>query len=206
MFFKRVSFSFAFVLALGLGPGVAHATLVVGTGPPANAVGAGWAFNSSHSYAGQFSLQGNMTIDSVQGYFSTEAGNATISLFSNSEDGEGGFIPGSELHASSFATALGALAWNGVSALNWSVSQGTYWIVFSASYSTASQSSMPGMAANPLGGYALQQGGQWFDAAELGLDQGLRVGASATVPEPGSMALFGLGLLAVGFLRRGKQA
>lgn len=206
MFFKRLSLSFGFLLALCLAPGTAQATLVVDTGTPSNAIGTGWAFNGSHSYAGRFSLLGGMTIDSIQGYFSTATGSAGISLFSNSEDGDGGFVPGSTLYTASVATAAGPLAWNGVSALNWHVLQGTYWIVFTSTYGTAGQTSMPGLAGNPLGGYALTQGGHWYDAAELGLAQGLRIDATADVPEPGSIALFGLGLIAIGVSRRCKQA
>lgn len=208
MLFKRLSFSLAFLLALGLAPGLARATLVVDTGTPDNAVGAGWAFNSAHSYAGQFSLAGALTINSIQGYFNADVGSVTISLFSDAQDGDGGFIPGAALRSTTFATGLGALAWTGASALNWAVGQGTYWIVFTSTYSTASQSSMPGTAANPLGDYALTQGGQWYDASDLGLAQGLRVDASAaaaSVPEPGGMTLFGLGLIGVGALRRRRR-
>ena len=200
MLFKRFIFSVACLLALA--PGLAQASLIADTGTPSNAVGAGWAFNSGHSYAGQFSASGELTINTVQGYFSTDEGNVSISLFSNSEDGDGGFIPGSLLQSTSIVTRLGALAWNGASGLNWNVGQGTYWVVFNASWGSASQSSMPGMAGNPLSGYALMQGGQWYDAADLGLDQGLRVDAAAAVPEPASMALFGLGLIGAVVVRR----
>ena len=208
MFFKRLSFSFAFLLALGLAPGAARATLVVDTGTPNNAVGAGWAFNSAHSFAGQFSLAGGLTINSIQGYFNTDVGSVTISLFSDAEDDDGGFIPGAALKSTTFNTGVGALAWTGASALNWAVGQGTYWVVFTSTYGAGSQVSMPGTAANPLANYALTQAGQWYNAADFGLAQGLRVNASAAaaaVPEPGGMALFGLGLIGVGVLTRRRR-
>lgn len=207
MFFERLRMTVVFLLALGVAPGVAQAALVTDTGTPSNAVGAGWAFNSGHSYAGRFSVPSDLTINSIEGYFSTDAGEVSISLFSNSADGEGGFIPGSALRSASFATSLGEAAWHAAAGLNWAVEQGSYWVVFTSTYGSESQASMPGAVASALDGYALEQGGQWHDAAGLGLDQGLRVDASAmAVPEPGSMALFGLGLAVVGMASRRKRA
>jgi hypothetical protein len=207
MLFERLRFTLVLLLALGVAPAVSQAALVADTGTPSNAVGAGWAFNSGHSYAGRFSVPGATTIDKVEGYFSSDAGEVGISLFSSSADGEGGFIPGNALRSASFATGVGEAAWRGLAGLNWAVGEGSYWIVFSATWDSASQASMPGAAPGPLDGYALQQGGQWYVAAGLGLNQGLRVDASAAaVPEPGSMALFALGLAVVGVASRRKRA
>lgn len=204
MFFKRLSF----ILALCLAAGAAQAALVVDTGTPSNAVGGGWAFNSNHSYAGRFSVTGALTIDSIAGYFSTDVGTVGVSLFSNSGDGDGGFVPGSVLQSASVATGAGALAWNGASALDWKVGAGTYWVVFTSSYGAGSQSSMPGMAPQALDGYALMQGGQWYDAASLGLGQGLRVDGVlvSSVPEPAGTTMLIVGLAGIGALaRRRKQ-
>ncbi|MYN18723.1 PEP-CTERM sorting domain-containing protein [Rugamonas sp. FT107W] len=203
MFFRRLSF----ILALCLASGAAQAALVVDTGTPSNAVGSGWAFNGNHSYAGRFSVAGALTIDSISGYFSTDAGTVGVSLFSNSGDGDGGFIPGSVLQTASVATAAGALAWNGVSALDWKVGPGTYWVVFTSSYSAGSQSSMPGMAPQALGAYALMQGGQWYDASFLGLGQALRVDGAlvSSVPEPAGTTMLIVGLAGIGALARRRK-
>lgn len=203
MFFKRLSFIFALCLAAG----AAQAAVVVDTGTPSNAVGSGWAFNSNHGYAGQFSVTGALTIASIAGYFSTDAGTVDVSLYSNSADGDGGFIPGSALQSASVATSAGALAWNGVSALDWKVGPGTYWVVFTSSYGAGSQSSMPGMAPQALDGYALMQGGQWYDATFLGLGQGLQVDGVvvSSVPEPGGMTMLIVGLAGIGALARRRK-
>jgi hypothetical protein len=51
------------------------------------------------------------------------------------------------------------------------------------------------------------QGGQWYDATSLGLNQGLRVDgvAVASVPEPGGMAMFAVGLAGIGALARRRR-
>ncbi|NHZ96058.1 PEP-CTERM sorting domain-containing protein [Massilia sp. CCM 8734] len=205
MLFERLRFTVVLLFTLGCAPALAQAALVVDTGTPSNAIGAGWAFNSGHSYAGRFALSAATTINSIEGYFGTDAGEVGISLFSNSADGEGGFIPGNALRSASFATGVGEAGWRGLAGLDWAVGEGSYWIVFTATWDSASQASLPGAAARPLAGYALEQGGQWYDAAGLGLDQGLHVDASA-VPEPGGMALFGLGLAVLGVVSRRKRA
>ncbi|NHZ90754.1 PEP-CTERM sorting domain-containing protein [Massilia sp. CCM 8733] len=205
MLFERLRLTVVLLCTFACLP--AQAALVADTGTPTNGIGAGWAFNSGHSYAGRFTVPGAMTINSVEGYFGTDAGEVGISLFGNSADGEGGFIPGSMLRSASFATGVGEAAWRGLAGLDWAVGEGSYWIGFTSTWDSASQASMPGAADKPLAGYALEQGGQWYDAAGLGLDQGLRVDASAmAVPEPGSMALFGLGLGVVGVVGRRKRA
>ncbi|NHZ36722.1 PEP-CTERM sorting domain-containing protein [Massilia rubra] len=207
MLFERLRFTAVLLFTLGCAPALAQAALVADTGTPSSTIGAGWAFNSGHSYAGRFALPAATTINSVEGYFGTDAGEVGISLFSNSADGEGGFIPGGALRLASFATGVGEAGWRGLAGLDWAVGEGSYWIVFTATWDSASQASMPGAAASPLAGYALEQGGQWFDAAGLGLDQGLRVEASAVaVPEPGGMALFGLVLAVLGMVSRRKRA
>lgn len=208
MFFKRLSFSLAFLLALGLAPGLARATLVVDTGTPNNAVGTGLSFNSTRSFAGQFSLAGGLTINSIQGYFNTDVGSVTISLFTDGEGFDGGVSPDTSLRSTTFNTGVAALAWTGASALNWAVGPGTYWVVFTSTYAAGSQSSMVGTVANRLDAYAMTQNGHWYDAVDLDLAQGLRIDASAataSVPEPGTMALFGLGLIGVGALTRRRR-
>jgi len=192
-------------LAFGFASALAQAAYVVDTGTPNGSKD--WVFSKNQYFAGEFALTGDYVLNSILGYFSTEAGTVDIAIHSDA-----GNMPGSILYSTSLATFSGGQNWNGASALNWSLTAGNYWVSFKPSYSGAS-TSMYGVVASPMLRYGQGRGNYvWANEASHYFDYlgiGVRIDATsiaamptAAVPEPSSILMYGAGLAGLALLVR----
>ncbi|HSD36836.1 MAG TPA: PEP-CTERM sorting domain-containing protein [Rhodocyclaceae bacterium] len=187
----------AAALAFALASGGAQATNIVDTGTPG---GWGLTFDKTQYFAGEFSLLDDSSINGIQGYFATAAGNVGISVLSNFGD-----LPGSVLYSTNLVTTAGAAAWRGVSGLDWSLAAGTYWVAFTPDFTSAYNEIVVG-AATPLLAYAQHGGSGDWQAPLYNLGLGVRIdgvaAVAADVPEPTSIALCALGLAGLAVVAR----
>ncbi len=198
----------------------AQATLIVDTGAAATDT-SGVALGQIQSLAGQFTISNSYTVSAVEGWFGASYdGTLTAAIYSDVGTG----IPDSELFSQQFLLDTPSSSpplqnimndWDGAYGLNWSLSAGTYWLVFKATSVDTGEGWMPGSAGtldgigapNPLATYAFLVAspfgtGAWKSHPGMGL--GMRISA---VPIPATVWLFGSGLLGlVGMARYKKTA
>jgi hypothetical protein len=192
------------LLAVGLlaGPGAANAVVIVDTGVPFPVEGGG---STGLNRAAQFVTSGAVTVQSIESYFSvTAAGNLAISIYSDDQA-----LPGTSLFSTTIFVSVGDYGWRGVSGLNWLIGPGTYWVATSnlGVSGAATYRTFLGGVTSPMPKEASFNSNavppQW---QERFADSGWRIqGLVATaVPEPGTLALLGLGLAGLGLSRRRK--
>ena len=185
------------LLAVLLSPMAANADVIVDTGN--NGGGIRYVLSGSQWIAGQFSIVDDYSITSIQGWIGvSNLGDLTVAIYSDIAG-----LPGTELYSSAF-TSSGANSWQGLTGLAWDIVSGTYFAAFEVRPGQSFFGELPGGAINPLPGYAFTTDGNWVEFD--GINSSFRINAdAASVPEPGTLALLGLGLAGMGMTRRKKK-
>ena len=189
-------FATGFILSL---PSLSAANPIVFTGTPTDTPGA--TFYTSQYFAGEFTIVDSYLVQTVQGYFGNQDGNAsgTVDVAIHAV---GGNLPGLILFTSPIVLAANApLGWYGVSGMGWELAPGTYWASFRPSNSI--EGSMPEGVASPMTHYAAGVGNTpyaWFSTpSDFGvLIDGRLVNAS--VPDSTSTLSLFLGVALLGFV------
>lgn len=103
-------------------------------------------------------------------------------------------------------------AWIGLSGLNWVLNPGTYWLIRTQTLTADFQSVLFSPFCNEANG-CTGFAGQPYEDSNRGAGgwspnsarTGWRIGIQSQVPEPGTLALLGLGLAALGMSRRRRE-
>lgn len=200
---RKIIFFFVLLMSLSVVT-VAHAVIIVDTGPGPSTTSGGYLLDQSQWLAAEFTLAEAYDITDVQGWMNAlyaGSGNSTghISIYGS---GSSNLPAGASLFSGQFTvSSTGGVDWYGLSGLNWSLGAGTYWAAFEVWAGDTLVGNMPTPSVTPLGNEAFTWSGSWTGYNTL--DIGVRIqGTRAAVPEPSTLILLGSGLAGLGLLGR----
>ena len=185
----------------------ASASLVVDTGTPDGKLVGAYGFESADFYAGHLTFNDAAQIRSIQTHVlgGTAGETFTVALYADSAS----HLPGIELFQAS--ATFGADGWNGVSGLSgWNVSTGDFWVAFEVrAGDDLGSGSITGALLDrgvpaPLLRTAFNVGSDYRLSARP-LDFGLRVDATAPVPEPAVNVLMLAGVACMALVGRRRR-
>ena len=185
--------------ALAAAEGAKSATLV-DTGTPADPNSPVAVFSKNATFAAQFTLSGNHTINSVEIFFETRfAGDATLKILNNLSN-----IPASTVFAQTFNFAVAPAQFVPFSGLSVNLGTGTYWIALFGldTFAGVALTQPP----NPAPFYAFT-----IDRVNWSTDTAARFAFRVTgdevaqTPLPAALPLFTSGLGVLGLLAWGRE-